>query len=311
MIHKTKGASNEITVSPIKKMSSDQTIQHLQLDKNFSPQNAPIYAKNSSEENEVPTTSSTWNVKKIVKKLKKGIANLPKNSQPIADTSFISQFLNFLVDEVHCREMNETASTDYFSKKLLKKVLKEVRNLQTDETYFQNNTFSLKVLKMVSQEITILSSGIFYGEDLGTFEIDDDFDEEEFEKELKNLSKKTKNEKLKRLANIPKKKKEMKTKVKNTKLRMTDSPASFKNTKSPYSKSQSTPTPRIKEVTSDTPIASTNSGYQMLMSMGWDGGGLGKNRDGISDPIKVKVKPNAHGIGFDKHPKRKLKTDKQ
>jgi len=33
--------------------------------------------------------------------------------------------------------------------------------------------------------------------------------------------------------------------------------------------------------------------------MGWSGGGLGSNKQGIVDPITAIMKNNKHGLGFD------------
>jgi len=46
------------------------------------------------------------------------------------------------------------------------------------------------------------------------------------------------------------------------------------------------------------PIKEGNIGNQLLRSMGWDGGGLGVNRDGIQDPILATIKHDRHGLGF-------------
>ena len=43
---------------------------------------------------------------------------------------------------------------------------------------------------------------------------------------------------------------------------------------------------------------SSNFGYQMLMKMGWkEGGGLGKNEDGIATHVKVDKRTDNLGIG--------------
>jgi hypothetical protein len=46
------------------------------------------------------------------------------------------------------------------------------------------------------------------------------------------------------------------------------------------------------------PIASSNMGNRLLRGMGWDGGGLGANKQGIEVPITAVLKNNKHGIGF-------------
>ena len=46
------------------------------------------------------------------------------------------------------------------------------------------------------------------------------------------------------------------------------------------------------------PIPETNTGHQMLLALGWKGGGLGKKSDGRDQPIAAVVKLNSKGLGF-------------
>lgn len=46
------------------------------------------------------------------------------------------------------------------------------------------------------------------------------------------------------------------------------------------------------------PIATNNIGNKLLRSMGWTGGGLGSQQQGIKDPILATIKNNKHGLGF-------------
>jgi len=55
------------------------------------------------------------------------------------------------------------------------------------------------------------------------------------------------------------------------------------------------------EVTSSThlPIPETNTGHQMLVSMGWKPGeGLGAHGQGIQDPILTTVRKKRSGFGL-------------
>ncbi|KAK9764311.1 hypothetical protein K7432_008284 [Basidiobolus ranarum] len=47
----------------------------------------------------------------------------------------------------------------------------------------------------------------------------------------------------------------------------------------------------------DTPIPSTNVGYQLLLKMGWQGKGLGVNQQGRLEPVKVTLKEDKLGLG--------------
>ena len=46
------------------------------------------------------------------------------------------------------------------------------------------------------------------------------------------------------------------------------------------------------------PIEEDNIGHKMLKKLGWDGGGLGANKQGIVEPIAVTIKNNKTGIGL-------------
>lgn len=46
------------------------------------------------------------------------------------------------------------------------------------------------------------------------------------------------------------------------------------------------------------PIGANNIGNKLLRSMGWTGGGLGSQEQGIKNPIEAIMKNNKHGLGF-------------
>ncbi len=45
------------------------------------------------------------------------------------------------------------------------------------------------------------------------------------------------------------------------------------------------------------PIHAANIGHQMLLKLGWTGGGLGAAEQGIVEPIPVALKNNKRGLG--------------
>lgn len=47
-----------------------------------------------------------------------------------------------------------------------------------------------------------------------------------------------------------------------------------------------------------SPISSDNLGHIILKKIGWNGGGLGINEQGIQDPLKVIIKKNKQGLGY-------------
>ena len=49
---------------------------------------------------------------------------------------------------------------------------------------------------------------------------------------------------------------------------------------------------------SAVPIPVSNTGHQMLLALGWKGGGLGKKNDGRDQPVAAVVKLNMKGLGF-------------
>ena len=51
-------------------------------------------------------------------------------------------------------------------------------------------------------------------------------------------------------------------------------------------------------VSSAVPIPLSNTGHQMLLALGWKGGGLGKKSDGRDQPIAAVLKMNSKGLGF-------------
>ena len=51
-------------------------------------------------------------------------------------------------------------------------------------------------------------------------------------------------------------------------------------------------------VSSAKPIPVSNTGHQMLLLLGWKGGGLGKKNDGRDEPVAAVLKMNSKGLGF-------------
>lgn len=51
-------------------------------------------------------------------------------------------------------------------------------------------------------------------------------------------------------------------------------------------------------VGSAVPIPVSNTGHQMLLMLGWKGGGLGKKNDGRDQPVAAVLKMNSKGLGF-------------
>ncbi|XP_023330858.1 angiogenic factor with G patch and FHA domains 1 [Eurytemora carolleeae] len=49
----------------------------------------------------------------------------------------------------------------------------------------------------------------------------------------------------------------------------------------------------------DQAIGGKNKGFKMLEKMGWEGGGLGRSKDGIQEPIQVQQRANKSGLGTD------------
>jgi hypothetical protein len=47
------------------------------------------------------------------------------------------------------------------------------------------------------------------------------------------------------------------------------------------------------------PIGEENKGYHLLIKMGWSGGGLGSQKQGIAAPIDATIKVNKRGLGFE------------
>jgi len=48
---------------------------------------------------------------------------------------------------------------------------------------------------------------------------------------------------------------------------------------------------------SDQKLDSENVGHKLLQMMGWTGGGLGRNQDGIAEPIMHKTVYRREGLG--------------
>ncbi|KAL7124930.1 hypothetical protein ABFS83_14G081500 [Erythranthe nasuta] len=53
----------------------------------------------------------------------------------------------------------------------------------------------------------------------------------------------------------------------------------------------------VEQASLDTRIASSNVGYRLLQKMGWRGKGLGKNEQGIVEPIKSGIRDARLGLG--------------
>jgi len=49
----------------------------------------------------------------------------------------------------------------------------------------------------------------------------------------------------------------------------------------------------------DTAINQENKGFKMLAKMGYKGGGLGKDKKGIAEPVKVEMRAKGAGLGSD------------
>eukprot|EP01099_Mayorella_cantabrigiensis_P004367 TRINITY_DN3275_c0_g1_i4.p1 TRINITY_DN3275_c0_g1~~TRINITY_DN3275_c0_g1_i4.p1 ORF type:complete len:472 (+),score=128.98 TRINITY_DN3275_c0_g1_i4:122-1417(+) len=61
---------------------------------------------------------------------------------------------------------------------------------------------------------------------------------------------------------------------------------------------QSDPNFQRNPIPAESPsLGSENAGYQILLSMGWQGGGLGVNETGIQGPVPVFVKLDRRGLG--------------
>ena len=53
----------------------------------------------------------------------------------------------------------------------------------------------------------------------------------------------------------------------------------------------------VEQASLDTQLTSSNIGFRLLQKMGWKGKGLGKNEQGITDPIKSGMRDPKLGIG--------------
>ncbi|KAI3903882.1 hypothetical protein MKW92_023187 [Papaver armeniacum] len=53
----------------------------------------------------------------------------------------------------------------------------------------------------------------------------------------------------------------------------------------------------VEQASLDTQLTSTNVGFRLLQKMGWKGKGLGKNEQGIVEPIKAGIRDPKLGIG--------------
>ncbi|KAM0938229.1 putative G-patch domain-containing protein [Dioscorea sansibarensis] len=53
----------------------------------------------------------------------------------------------------------------------------------------------------------------------------------------------------------------------------------------------------LEQVSLDTQIASSNIGFRLLQKMGWKGKGLGKDEQGIVEPIRAGIRDPKLGVG--------------
>lgn len=53
----------------------------------------------------------------------------------------------------------------------------------------------------------------------------------------------------------------------------------------------------VEQASLDTHIASSNIGFRLLQKMGWKGKGLGKDEQGITEPIKSGIRDPKLGVG--------------
>nr|XP_043628765.1 G patch domain-containing protein 8 [Erigeron canadensis]XP_043628766.1 G patch domain-containing protein 8 [Erigeron canadensis] len=53
----------------------------------------------------------------------------------------------------------------------------------------------------------------------------------------------------------------------------------------------------VEQASLDTQLTSTNVGFRLLQKMGWKGKGLGKNEQGITEPIKSGIRDSKLGVG--------------
>jgi hypothetical protein len=53
-----------------------------------------------------------------------------------------------------------------------------------------------------------------------------------------------------------------------------------------------------RRVTSDTSLDKSNVGYQLLMKIGWKGGGLGRGASGRVDPVPLGAENAKMGLGM-------------
>lgn len=56
-------------------------------------------------------------------------------------------------------------------------------------------------------------------------------------------------------------------------------------------------TSHLEQATLDTQLSSSNVGFRLLQKMGWKGKGLGKDEQGIIEPIKAGVRDAKLGVG--------------
>ena len=58
-----------------------------------------------------------------------------------------------------------------------------------------------------------------------------------------------------------------------------------------------------------TPISESNKGNILLKKFGWNGGGLGQEGDGITEPIGIRLRQDNKGIGATEKQQTKIESD--
>lgn len=53
----------------------------------------------------------------------------------------------------------------------------------------------------------------------------------------------------------------------------------------------------VEQASLDTQLTSSNVGFRLLQKMGWKGKGLGKDEQGITEPIKSGIRDSKLGVG--------------
>jgi len=74
-------------------------------------------------------------------------------------------------------------------------------------------------------------------------------------------------------------------------------PKTLKN-RGRHSNSGKDPTKKNFAAGNSMPIPHSNLGHQLLLRMGWQGGGLGSQQQGIEEPIQPSFLPIRKGLGW-------------